>query len=154
VAPNRPVSATPSSPSTSGPSSPGSTTGPGSSPADAPGATAPGHAGPGGSTTSGSTSDGPRGATKSPADGAKNRRHGSHDGRAEESKKPASPAAPAETVPSDADDTSRVTGELPSDPTAGSSDGGSGIGTLWGVGLLAVLAGGAGVAAWRRSHRA
>ena len=159
VAPNRPVSTTPSSPSTSGPSSPGSTTGPGSSTTDAPGATGPRHAGPGGSgpggsATSGSTSDGPGGATKSSADGEKNQRRGSHDGRAERVPEAGVTTAPAGTTPSDADDTSRVTGELPSDPTAGSSDGGSGIGTLWGVGLLAVLAGGAGVAAWRRSHRA
>jgi hypothetical protein len=163
VAPTRPATSPPSSPSTSAPSSssPGSTAGPGSSTSNggpsAPGA-GPGQSGPGGSTTFGSAADGPGGAQHSNGDGKNGENHrGSHGGRAahEHSGTPdASPTASASTTPAEADETVRVTGELPTDASADSSGGGSKIGTLWGVGILGVLAAGAGVAAWRRSRRA
>jgi hypothetical protein len=174
VEPTRPAPTPPTSPSESpspSPSSPGSSPNPGSS--SPPPSHRPGHAGPnrsGPSVPPGSTSA-PGASTTGPASppstqGSKQahqHRNGDangdgkgHDGgqnRNGDQPKPPSSAPTDLSTPTQNEDGVRVTGDLPSADSA-SDDAGSKSGTFWGLGLVAAVGLGAGVAAWRRSRRA
>lgn len=176
VAPNRPAATPPSSPPPSSPSTspPGTSGGPGPSSSGGPShhSAQPGGQPPGGNGTS-TTAPGQPGSSSSGSgpggDGRDGKHHASGDGQngdgkhhGKQEKHDGSPPGGSSTDdstdgsdgPTDSDETARVTGELPTDPEAQDSNAGSKVGTLVGVGVLAALGAGAGVAAWRRSRRA
>lgn len=161
VAPRRPATSQP--PTSPAPSSPGPSGPTGSAP------TAGGPGGPGGAQSHGpapsnpssngtvsdetsapgsSTASGPR------ADGRPGRNDTGGAGKHEQPSSSVDTSTPTTGPSAPTKGTARVTGELPTDPSADSSDSSSKVGTLWGVGVLVALAAGAGVTAWRRSRRA
>jgi hypothetical protein len=113
-----------------------------------------GGGGSGGGGSGGSTSEGgdPTPTTSNePTGKPEHEQQSDHDSDSDKSDPPTSAAAGPTSAPTTDDVV--VTGELPKASNEDDSGGSAGR-TLVGLGVLAVLAGGAGVTAWRRSHRA